>query len=40
MFSGFAGVYLSGSPSRSGENSTRISRISIINKAPRMSLIV
>lgn len=37
---GLAGVKLSGSPRRSGENRTREVRINPMNRSPIMSLIV
>lgn len=40
VFKGFAGVQLSGSPNRSGDNKTRISNTTAMRRNPRMSLIV
>ena len=40
MLSGFAGVELSGSPSRSGVNNTSSMRARISSMAPRISLMV
>lgn len=40
VLSGLAGVWLSGSPRRSGENKTRVRRRAVSSRKPRASLMV